>query len=79
MGEVVLFSRGQAAAPGQRSVQPLRVSLTHTMERELIAICQEGYSPAGYLRYLLTQDLQARRDSGWSATHGWPEPKDGGS
>lgn len=73
MGEVVSFIRGNAALPsGQPGGRSVCVSLSPTMERDLRAICREGYTAAGYLRSLLEHDLEARKDSGWTAVRGWP-------
>lgn len=48
------------------------VSLPSTMKKELDAICREGHTPSSYVRWLLEQDLEARKDMGWTPTKGWP-------
>ena len=51
------------------------VRLSPFMERALSLICEEGYTAATYLQFLLKHDIEARMEAGWTITHGWPKER----
>lgn len=47
------------------------IQLPEPMKRALDSLKDEGYTASSYLRFLLKNDLQARRETGWVAGKGW--------
>ena len=54
------------------SVQHVLVPLSLFTERALKTICEEGFTAAMYLQFLLKSDIEAREGTGWTVEHGWP-------
>jgi len=47
------------------------VSMPEPLHRTLLTMRKEGYTPSGYIRFLLGIDFRARKDSGWTPGKGW--------